>query len=215
MRNVRPGDVDYPAQNLSPTRTVDLTIVDPPSIKIEVMIGYRAQEFGGPPNSGKECYYTQPFSTAPPVQYSVLTPLPLTRTGNLLSGKIVIDEYQPGRCGYVFAGVYYRELPFDENQDSNHELVFLAPNDASPISHKRADAWCWRPASRLSCASIELWPSLLPKDSPVTRAEADDITSKGGGSGPPVYLGPAVKSLLIQFHDLSSSTGNREILNGQ
>jgi len=146
--------------------------------------------------------------------YSVLTPLPLTRTGSLLSGKIVIDEYQPGRCGHAFAGVYYRNLPFDENQDSNKELVFLAANDPSPISHRRADLWCYRPASRMSCASNDLWPTLL-KDSPVTHVEADDIASKGGGIGPPVYLGPAVRSLLIQFHDLTSSTGDREILNGQ
>jgi hypothetical protein len=41
-RNVEPGDSNYPIANPHPTQTVDLSIVDPPFIKLEVRVGYEA-----------------------------------------------------------------------------------------------------------------------------------------------------------------------------
>jgi hypothetical protein len=193
-RNVEPGDPDYPIASSHPTQIVDLTIVDPPSIKLEFKVGYTGW-------GGGRCSYEWGGASSRP--YSVAEPLLMARSGNVLHGQVILDKYYPGDCGWTFAGVFYK-LASDPGQ--SQEVILIDPSRVTP----RKDDYCKTEDGVTSCGDAAGWS--LMRNGPITKADYDAIAASGVAHGTPAYISPSTRSVLIQFHDLDAPDRGRTIL---
>jgi hypothetical protein len=192
-RNVAPGDPDYPIASSHPTQIVDLTIVDPPSIKLEFLVGYEGW-------GGGKCSYEWGGASSRP--YSVAEPLLMARSGNVLHGQVILDKYYPGDCGWAFAGVFYKTV----NSDRSAELLRVDPNRVTA----RSDVYCLKSDGTTFCSSAAGWKGEL--NGPIAQADYDAILASGAAHFTPAYIALSTRSVFIQFHDLDAPDRGRQIL---
>jgi hypothetical protein len=194
-RNVEPGDPNYPIANPHPTQIVDLSIIDPSFIKLEVRAGYEGSEEA-------RCSYQ--LGLGVPRPYSVAEPLPMTRSGNVLHGEVILDKYLPGDCGWSFAGVDYAVTTGPLGNSS--ALLRIDPNQVTA----RTDMYCRKIDGTEFCGSALGWSSM--PNSPITRADYDALALSGDAHAVPAYITPSTRSVLIQLHDVDAPDRGRTML---
>jgi hypothetical protein len=194
-RNVEPGDRDYPIAYSHPQQVVQVAIVDPPSIKLQFIVGYEGW-------GGGKCSYQWGGAGSRP--YSVAEPLLMTRSGDVLHGQVILDKFFPGDCGWAFAGVFYKTVL---NSDTTYELLRVDPSKITA----RTDAYCQHDADGSAvCNDALVWSQM--RNGPITKVEYDALVLSGSTHFAPAYIAPGTRSVLIQFHDLDAPDRGRTIL---
>jgi hypothetical protein len=216
-KNIQPGEADYPLKNPNPMHVIQLTVIAPPSIDFRFLLGYAATSSGGTMQSGTACAYAGSWG-GPTQQFSVLPSLEWKRQGDVYRTQVVIDRYDPGRCGWGFAGMWYF-VP-STNTDSRRDLFFY-DSYASKAADFRMDLWChdWpnKPSSQSpDCDSIQAFKSAttgyyLPAEQVLPKATYDEIVKIGGQNESPIRVGNEAQSITIQFHDMRLRDGDLAI----
>jgi hypothetical protein len=199
--NVKPGDADYPVANPHPVDIINLTVIIPASIKVQLFQGYTARSAGGSVEDGPHCAYIQTMSQAR-IPYWITPALELNQiAADTFSGQAILDRYMPGWCSWGFAGAWYRE----GNRDKSELLRVDRPQASTGTS--RIDLWCLRHPKRDpripdACMDIRAIQLQFPEE--ISAATLAQIVASGGGGDVPIFIAPGLKSLLIQFHDLAA-----------
>ena len=199
--NVKPGDADYPVANPHPVEIIELTVIIPASLKVQLSQGYIAQSVGGSVDSGPHCAYIQTMSQAR-FQYSVAPELQLNRIGaDSFSGQIILDRYLPGWCSWGFTAAWYRI------GDRREDELLRVDHPERSTGNSRIDLWCLRHPKRDpripdACMDIRAIQLQFPEE--ISAATLAQIVASGGGGDVPIFIAPGLKSLLIQFHDLAA-----------
>ena len=96
------SDPDYPVENSSPTRIIDIHGMLPSSLDVKLTANYGATKREG-------CEYTPTFiaGAVEGVFFPICLGVPLTisRDGERFSARLIVDRFKPGRCGWEFLGV--------------------------------------------------------------------------------------------------------------
>jgi hypothetical protein len=199
--NVKLGDADYPAVNPHPEHIINLTVIIPTSIKVQLIQGYVARSGGGSVDSGPHCAYVQTMSQAR-FPYGVTPALDLNPIAtDAFSGQIVLDRYLPGWCNWGFAGAWYKVC--DRDQDE----MLRVDRPQAPIGNRRIDLWCLRHPKRDpripdACLDIRAIRQQFPEE--ISAATLEEIQASGGGGDVPMFITPDLQTLVIQFHDLAA-----------
>ena len=109
---VKPGDVDFPRENPSPTHEFQLEAVLPPTLPVRFKLVYSASLHADTkPGEVPPCHYVT--DTGQVLPFSVLVPLQLKfenddpELGEYYGGMVAVDRYLPGRCGWELTrGMY-------------------------------------------------------------------------------------------------------------
>jgi hypothetical protein len=191
ISNIKPGDADYPIINSAPTRTIKV-YEDPPDTKVQFIVGYRATESAEPTDPQKTCEYE--------VGGGVFDFFNVTLNPNWKnSGQLILDRYQPGRCKWAFAGVWYT---VNGPADQPGELLFYQDDPTLP-STINIDIWCFVVPDRpRGCGDIGSVHASF--DTHVSSEVLRQILDSGQGSGLPRYVGPNASLVNIRFHDLNA-----------
>jgi hypothetical protein len=199
--NIKQGDADYPAANPHPEHIINLTVIIPSSIKVQLNQGYIARSGGGSVDSGPHCAYIQTTSQAR-FPYGVTPALDLNRIAtDVFSAQIVLDRYSPGWCNWGFAGVWYKVGDRDQGE------LLRVDRPQAPIGNGRMDLWCLRHPKRDpripdACMDIRAVRQQFPEE--ISAATLAEIEASGGGGEVPMYITPNLQTLVIQFHDLAA-----------
>jgi hypothetical protein len=188
--NVHPGDPEYPVARANPTHVLDVSLIEPPSVKASINAAW-ATSTGLTEGA---CVYWRIHGGAPVrTGFSITEPLTIGDNGH---GRLVIDRFEPSRCAYKFMGVFYG-VP--ATQDHALELASYK-DDANSPSLVRIDLWCYKPSS-----STNLDESCGPFDASsvqtLTREKIIQAVAEGSHT-PPVLVGPQTRSIMVQVHDL-------------
>lgn len=96
--NVKQGDADYPVANPHPVDIIEITVVIPASLKVQLSQGYTARSGGGSVEDGPHCAYIQTLSQAR-IPYWITPALDLNQiAAGTFSGQVILDRYLPGWC---------------------------------------------------------------------------------------------------------------------
>lgn len=90
------GDRGYPPPNSHPTRFVQLTGTISPSLQVELLSVYQAQ------NTDKKCRYTVNSFEGVSSQLRASFPLGIKREKDKISTTVPLDYFAPGFCNYRF-----------------------------------------------------------------------------------------------------------------
>jgi hypothetical protein len=192
QKNVAPGDPDYPIASDHPTQVVDLTIIDPASTKLEFNVSYAGW-------GGGRCTYQRAGEVSAP--YSVVEPLLMTRSADVLRGQVILDKFLPGRCGWAFVGAFYKTAI---GSNTTYELLRVDPSKVTP----RADVYCEKDVDGSAiCNSALVWSQMLK--GPITKLQYDALVLSGSANPAPAYIATGTRSVLIQFHDLDAPDRGR------
>jgi hypothetical protein len=103
---IKLGEKDYPTLNVGATKIMAFKANVPSSLKIRFEAYYSASPTaGGSPDSGESCQRKVGLAVTAP--YVLAVPLELARDGESVSGSVVVDRYQPGRCDWSLQGIRY------------------------------------------------------------------------------------------------------------
>lgn len=133
LENVKSGDADYPAKNAHPTRTLLVRGVLPPTLQIQFLLHYTADEIfdvAGKPSG--YCGYQDNEEASEP--FFIVEPLEIVRTGSEFHGSMTVDKYLPGRCNWHFDSIGYKVL--NSTGDLTQDwigLVYDAKRDQSRL----------------------------------------------------------------------------------
>jgi hypothetical protein len=202
--NIKPGEADYPVENLQPTRVLHLVAIVPQLLPVHFLMGYVASKSGGPMQSGTACSYS--VGLGPARQYSINASPQLTRVGDTYTANIVVDRYESGRCGWRFARIWYVVANMSPDQS---ELLFLDGGSDHPAS-ARADIWCIKSEKRdpkLPEACNPIWALRSQFPELVSKSLYESIKLDGGDAGPPIHSG-SVREFTVQFHDMNAPDGD-------
>jgi hypothetical protein len=195
FRNVHPGDSEYPQLNPHPVRGVMLTIVSPPALHLEFVARYNAEVHA------PECTYYRAIELTD--LYYVEEPMDLTREGDVLKGRLFLDKYEAGRCGYQFVAAYYRPHPYND-QESSNELLRVGPRD----TFDRMDVYCKVLQQVPDCGSLKGWEMV----GGVSKGDYASLEAGGYTRSPPAHIDGGPQALFIQVHDLGAPDGGRSII---
>jgi hypothetical protein len=103
-RALKPGDSDYPLVNPSASQIVEVTVVAPPSIPVELHLHYAVD--AQPDASNPQGWVTRAgckWTEDPMLHVELL--LPLKKSGDTYSGSFSRDYFQAGPCGWQLNAV--------------------------------------------------------------------------------------------------------------
>jgi hypothetical protein len=210
--NVKPGEADYPVENPDPKQVIPVTIIAPPGIKLTYLVGYGARNLGEAVNSGKECWYS--MGLGPTRTYSVTVPFEGHSSGEVLHTKLIIDKYEPGRCDYRFAGIYWMQQDQWPLPSSLEQLLLFDAQKAPSTPDARADIWCMNikavDGSRITLTCSGLAAHHAYDHSVVPPEEIGPLTASGVYELPS-FFGPATRSIVIQVHDMRAPDHGRTV----
>jgi hypothetical protein len=164
---------------------INLRVIIPASIKVQLIQGYIARSGGGSVDSGPNCAYIRTLSQARS-PYWVEPALDLNPIAtDAFSGQIVLDRYLPGWCDWGFAGAWYKVGDRDQ-----YELLHVDRPHA-PISNARIDLWCLRHPNRDpripdTCSDIRAIRLQFPEE--ISAATLAEIEATGGGGQVPMFI---------------------------
>jgi hypothetical protein len=176
-------------------RGVTLTIVSPPTLRLEFVARYNAEVHA------PECTFYRSIEITD--LYYVEEPIDLTRDGDVLKGQLFLDKYEAGRCGYQFLAAYYRPLQYSDQQ-SSYDLLRVGPRDA----FDRMDVYCKELLQGPSCSSLDGWESV----GAVSAIDYAALVAGGYTRLPPAHIDGGPQTLFIQVHDLGAPDGGRSII---
>src|SRR5688500_8667809 len=94
-----PSDPDYPLENQSPKRIVEVFGRVPAAVRLELFAGYATSNKPG-------CLYTGTlWSASGPAPIGLATQLVISRSEESYTTTFAIDRFHPGRCEWKFLGV--------------------------------------------------------------------------------------------------------------
>jgi hypothetical protein len=197
---IKPGEKDYPTVNIDPNKLVAFKAEVPSSLRIRFEAYYSAsQTAGGSADSGESCQRTVGLAVTAP--YFLAVPLELARDGESLSGSVVVDRYQPGRCQWSFLGIRY----LIEDGWPPYNSLANYTNHRSDASEYRLDVWCMKDpkASNRSypeeCSRLSMFPAVAARPDIIASIPAGEQ-----GDSVPAAIGPDARSITVRFHDLDA-----------
>jgi hypothetical protein len=204
---VRPGERDYPERNPHPKHQFLLTAVVPPSLSMRFTAVYRASATAGDTqSSGTSCQREVGFAVMAPLHLP--EPIRLSPSGDRRSSAtIVLDQYLPGRCDWMFSTIGY----FIENLQPTGAPVIVY-NEQSTDTDYHLDVWCVRvpnspPQYPESCSSLkdlfESFPALIPKQ----LFDSTPLVARDNAG--PVEVGPSARAVVIELHDIDVNGGSK------
>lgn len=111
-RQIRPGEVDFPRENPSPTHRFRFEAVLPPRISVRFKLVFAALVHSDfKPGELPRCHYVT--DTGQMLPFTVSVPLPLKfeksdpELGEYYSGTVTVDRYVPGRCRWELTAAMY------------------------------------------------------------------------------------------------------------
>jgi hypothetical protein len=208
--NVKPGDSDFPALNIS--AHINETVSGHIPEKWELRLGatYYPKEGGilNPVTGGLVCGWLVGIGASRP--YFVDYELPVVRKGDAFTASIPVDRYQEGRCGWHLSAVGYTVVKKHGDPMTAGQLA-AAPIDAvqtyPPIDpsdrRSQVDLWCWD-----SPLEKKYWFNGVQMDCGLAGSAGVSpmkfIPATRRGDNRAVYLYPDMKSLTFIFHDLDA-----------
>jgi len=103
VKNVGPGDSDYPEKNSHPARVIHLKGELPESMPLRIDVSYQA-ELGGLGDTSDCSFYPSERGPSP---FSIEEPVKITRLNDSYVADIFPDKFSPGRCGWTLSGILY------------------------------------------------------------------------------------------------------------
>ena len=144
LKDVEPGDADYPLESANPTKIVQFTSVMPSWLHVHFNVIYMPAVNPSRKADEPPCRYTSRDGVA--ASYSVSVPLMLSFDqdrgiqGKSYRGSISVDRFKPGRCHWELVEVRYS---IDEN-DSEDFVLFHYDLTSESHSNDSIDLWCTR-----------------------------------------------------------------------
>lgn len=195
----KPGDDGYPSDNPRPIHLLDLRIVMPPGLRGRLRAEYTATQ------NVASCRKIVGVDDDLPYYLSI--PLHLTRSGEVYRQILAIDRFQPGRCGWDFAGIKYSVAAQGPVRDELLTYTGWAPYTGRGEQEEvQLDVWCasfpTEPSSRTVCGGLDLLSYAFPGS--IGRRLIDSVPMEQRQDGPPGYIGSDVTVVTVRFHDLDS-----------
>jgi hypothetical protein len=144
LKDVNPGDADYPVENAQSTRIARFTAVLPSWMHVHFNLVYMPAVNPSRKADEAPCTYMSRDGVA--ASYSVSAPLMLSVDqdrgiqGKSYRGSIPVDRFKPGRCHWELAEMRYS---IDENGGEDYVLFRFDPATERDISDS-IDLWCTR-----------------------------------------------------------------------
>jgi hypothetical protein len=201
--NIKEGEADYPLVNAAPKHVVALKVMGSSAFRVRLIIGYQSTSSGGDNGSGTSCDYQVGLGVYEP--YSVVRDI--NWVGDDYRGEIALDQYQPGRCKWDFAGAWFTV----ENSTVQHEELFF--NDARPgnAATNRIDLWCIKPPKLTGahvCGGIRAMRSNFPEL--ISTATVQSTINAGNAHDPPIHISSDGGPLQVELHDLDKYKSDRQ-----
>jgi hypothetical protein len=188
---IKPGETGYPTENTHPTQFLQVTAKLPQTLSVRFRVGYSASPLAA------SCQRTVGLGVSAP--YSVSLPLQLDRVGDSYQGRLAIDRFMPGSCGWRFVGVWYSA---EVREVHDHELIMYGTQVSRSL---QIDVWCMdfpkateRPAK--VCEGLDV----LSRDfqDVIPPGLLKTIPNDQRAHGPPARIGSDSSVVEITFHDL-------------
>jgi hypothetical protein len=179
--NVHPGDAQYPVLNTKPKRTLDITLVEEPSVRPVFRMTWSAENWTEKYQGTCTYWHAGGAGVLGPERwrYSITVPLSFSNEGGVLRSHFAFDLYEPGYCWYEFRDLTYNISP--EFDGSFLPLIEYKDDPKLPPSVS-VDIWCRHLAD-------------LPEDA------CDTYSTQTKTRPAPVAVGPNSHSLVIRVHD--------------
>jgi hypothetical protein len=204
---VQPGERDYPVENQNPTKTVQIRIVVPPTLQpIKAVSVFEVQSLGGTMQSGNACAREVGMDTTLPFRLS--RPIPLTKNGDGFSGNFSIDQYERGRCGWMFGA-----LGVDVTPKSNQRPFVKYDERQSTPADMRVDVWCVQdphlgPPFVVSCSNLK---TLAFLSGVISKEFVNSIPAdQRGKENDVIKIGPNTRMVSVEYHDLGEGSGREQ-----
>jgi hypothetical protein len=195
---VKPGESGYPEENLHPTQIVQITAILPRTLSVMVRAGYSVS------SNYPACQRRVGLAVSAPIGLNI--PIQLSGSGESYRGTVVVDQFEPGMCGWQFAGVGFTS----EKPSSEGALIARYDGRKDDPQGYTLDIWCknaarqnpQRPEFCFSLKFLETFPGLIAPDlvASVPERERDNAG--------PARIGPNTRSITVLFHDLDAISGS-------
>lgn len=128
---LQPGNARYPITVANPTTIIPLIVSGPDAVDMRFIAVYASD--------AKRCQHQLGLGVYGP--FTLEFPIGMTRTDEGYRGTVTVDKFQPGNCGWQFAGVSYGLT----GETVLNPLTTLDEDDVwhGPAESPR-DFWCYR-----------------------------------------------------------------------
>jgi hypothetical protein len=150
-RALQPGDKDYPSVNPSPADIVEVTVVAPPSIPVELHLLYVVDAH--PDEHDPRRWVTAPgCNWTEQARFHIEIVLPFTKSGDIYTASMARDHFQAGACGWKLWSVTSPivRIPIVYFEHSYHTSAHPFPN--LDLSRSENDFWCTQRTHQQSAA---------------------------------------------------------------
>jgi hypothetical protein len=199
-RELKPGDANYPISNPNPTRVISLIS---PGMELS---NYR---FDADYSSDvKLCGHR--VGLAETAAYGLTIPIEMVQgQDRKYHGSIVIDKFQPGKCGWQFRAIGYA-LP--DGVGNGLGLLKDRRSNPFPSAAPHIDMWCYRVTEgqvksldpKCEILALLRWPNAKRRVSPGFLAKFSPEQQDANGA---VDITAETKELTVEFHDLNAIPG--------
>lgn len=204
---LRPGELDYPVDNPSPSHSVQFIAIVPPSLSIRFQYGYRASVDQKDADTGDTACQRQ---VAPEIAEPLFVEqtLSLVQNGDTYRGTFAIDRFQPGICNWAFSGI---SALADDPSSRGTLLAAVYDDHGNALPDDHLDEWCIKapaidpeyPEICLSLKALQRLRIPIPADfvAAVPLSQQDD--------GRAAHVGPNSRTITVQFHDVDALLESR------
>jgi len=200
IKDLKPGDANYPAANPNPTHVIPLIVSRLELSHCTFSAAYTTDT--------TRCGRTS--VTGQTVGYGLSVPIETVPTGDdKYRGSIVIDKFQPGKCGWTFQGATYARPDGVGNALGRLKQRQLNP---LPPAEPHIDMWCYRvtegefksPDPKCELLAGLRWPNAVRRVSPEFLSAFSHQQQHELGWVP---ITTETKVLSVEFHDLNAIPG--------
>jgi hypothetical protein len=194
---LKPGDPNYPDAVASPAHVIQLNVsrMDLSNYRFEA--GYASDV--------KRC--GQEIGLGGYFAYGLNIPIEMVRgQDDKYHGSFAVDKFQPGKCGWRFAGVSYS---WPDGGGNAIGVLKERPSDPVPDTAPHIDMWCYRvtegrftsPDPKCEILALLRWPDNARRLNPEFLSTFSHQQQNAHGWVP---ITMDTKELSLDFHDLNA-----------
>jgi hypothetical protein len=194
---LKPGDPNYPDAVASPAHVIQLNVsrMDLSNYRFEA--GYASDV--------KRC--GQEIGLGGYFAYGLNIPIEMVRgQDDKYHGSFAVDKFQPGKCGWRFAGVSYS---WPDGGGNAIGVLKERPSDPVPDTAPHIDMWCYRvtegrftsPDQKCEILALLRWPDNARRLNPEFLSTFSHQQQNAHGWVP---ITMDTKELSLDFHDLNA-----------
>jgi hypothetical protein len=197
-KELKPGDANYPVESANPAHVIPFVVS-----RMELSNYKVNAEYG---TDVKLCGHQIALGGYFP--YGLSIPIEMVSTeGGKYRGSIIVDKFQPGKCGWKFLAVGYAR----PDGVGNAVGVFRQRSDSVPAT-PHIDMWCYRVtdgeprSSDPKCEILAMlrWPDAERRVSAefLAKFSHEQLDAKGA-----VDIATGTQEITVEFHDLNAIPG--------